>query len=297
MTSATFTHGLVTVPSSLAAMPMPAASMPAVSMPEMSTPVVGVALIALGFAVAPLAQAVMFRLQPSRRVFFARWGFSHMLAAALAAAVAFFIGEAVVPVSAPFDGPLRPMLLSQMAFAGALIAAVFATRSKQPEGWRALGFPSKTRGDRSNEFGRSAFLALVALAGAIPTITGLSLVWPVLLDALGATAEAGAIGAWPEFSGGGLILAYALALVVAPTLEEVFYRGFLQPLFIQNFSEVGGILVVALLFAAVHGVGPFLPLLGVGVMLGVIKLRTQRIVPCILAHAAYNGLVLALHAA
>lgn len=270
---------------------------PATQAAAAASPTMGAALAALGLSLAPLVQAVLFRLQPSRRVFFARWGFSHVLGAVLAASVTYLIGEALLPESAPFDGPLRALLLPQLALLGAIGVAVWSTRLKQPEGWRALGFPKSTRGDRSGEGGRSALLALGALAGSLPLIVGLSLLWPALLEALGASSGGGAISTWPELTGGALIAAYVLAIAVAPLLEEIFFRGFLQPLFVQNFSEVGGVLLVALLFASIHGAGPFLPLFAVGLVLGAIKLKTQRVWPCALAHGAYNAVVLALAAA
>lgn len=273
------------------------------ALPESATqaatapPVMGAALAALGLALAPLVQAVLFRLQPRRRVFFARWGFSHVLGAVLAASVTYLLGEALLPESAPFDGPLRALLLPQLALLGALGVALGSARLKQPEGWRALGFPQSTRGDQSGENGRSALLALGALAGSLPLIVGLSLLWPSALEVLGAESGSGAISSWPELTGSALVTAYVLAIVVAPLLEETFFRGFLQPLFVQNFSEVGGVLLVALLFASIHGAGPFLPLFAVGLMLGAIKLKTQRVWPCALAHAVYNALVLGLAAA
>jgi membrane protease YdiL (CAAX protease family) len=257
----------------------------------------GAALAALGLSLAPLVQALLFRLQPRRRVFFARWGFSHVLGAVLAASVTYLVGEALLPASAPFDGPLRDLILPQFALLGALGVAVWAARVKQPESWRALGFPRSTRGEDAGERGRSALLSLGALAGSLPLIVGLSLLWPAVLELLGAGGDAGAIADWPELGGGALVAAYVLALAVAPLLEETFFRGFLQPLFVQNFSEVGGVLLVALLFASVHGVGPFLPLFAVGLVLGAIKLKTQRVWPCILAHAAYNAVVLGISAA
>lgn len=63
----------------------------------------------------------------------------------------------------------------------------------------------------------------------------------------------------------------------------------------QNVGETGGLVVTALLFAGVHGEpGSLVPLFAVGLVLGGVMLRTQRISASWAAHALFNGLSLAI---
>ena len=68
----------------------------------------------------------------------------------------------------------------------------------------------------------------------------------------------------------------------------------LQPLFVQNFREGGGIFLTSLAFAALHGAAAFLPVLALSLLLGVIYLRTRSLVAVGVVHAMHNSLVLTL---
>jgi hypothetical protein len=43
-----------------------------------------------------------------------------------------------------------------------------------------------------------------------------------------------------------------LAVIAAPFFEELFFRGFLQPLLSRTFGVVAGILITAVLFGSLH---------------------------------------------
>jgi membrane protease YdiL (CAAX protease family) len=85
---------------------------------------------------------------------------------------------------------------------------------------------------------------------------------------------------------------FVLAVVVAPLLEEILFRGFLQPLLVQNLSDKAGVALASALFALLHGAGAFLPVFCLSLLLGGLMLRTQRIAAPWLVHALHNGLVL-----
>jgi membrane protease YdiL (CAAX protease family) len=109
------------------------------------------------------------------------------------------------------------------------------------------------------------------------------------------------------------VLVYSLALVSALFLigpvEELLYRGVVQARLRQSFGPVAAIGLTSLGFAAGHvatlvwgGGDPFtlgfgLSLLAIAsgsVVLGVVYERTANLVPAILAHSLFNGLLLAL---
>jgi membrane protease YdiL (CAAX protease family) len=109
------------------------------------------------------------------------------------------------------------------------------------------------------------------------------------------------------------VLVYSLALVSALFLigpvEELLYRGVVQGRLRQSFGPVAAIGLTSVGFAAGHvatlvwgGGDPFtlgfgLSLVAIAsgsVVLGVVYERTGSLVPAILAHSLFNGLLLAL---
>ena len=86
-----------------------------------------------------------------------------------------------------------------------------------------------------------------------------------------------------------LPLAYKLAIVVAAmTVEEAFFRGFLQPRF--------GLVVSSGLFALSH-FNYGLPFLIIGVftislVIGLTLARTGDLLPCIIAHGIFDSVQL-----
>ena len=95
----------------------------------------------------------------------------------------------------------------------------------------------------------------------------------------------------------GLVL--ASAVVAAPLVEELFFRRILQGWLEKRLPESDGafaILVSSAAFALAHqGQGlAFVPLFPLGLVLGFIARRTGSIVPCILLHALFNAVSVAL---
>lgn len=87
----------------------------------------------------------------------------------------------------------------------------------------------------------------------------------------------------------------ALAIVTAPLLEEIAFRGFLQSA-LYRYMKVGpAIVLTALLFTAFHSLyyGNWLALIYVflmGTCLGVFRFYAQSIIPCIIGHLINNVL-------
>jgi membrane protease YdiL (CAAX protease family) len=125
----------------------------------------------------------------------------------------------------------------------------------------------------------------VLLALGAPAVLGVGLLWAQLVgvEPLG-TAAAAALDGDP--------VALALVLVGLPLVFELYFRGFLLPLLAQNFSERGGIWLCALFGASVGGVGALGAQIVLGALAGQLRLRTQRVLPCVVLHALYNAGVL-----
>ena len=87
-------------------------------------------------------------------------------------------------------------------------------------------------------------------------------------------------------------LAFALLIGLAPGIcEEVFFRGFIQPVFIARWGTCIGVVATALVFALFH-IDPMHVVLAfpMGIWVGFIAARTGSVVPGMLCHASVNGI-------
>lgn len=87
-----------------------------------------------------------------------------------------------------------------------------------------------------------------------------------------------------------------LAVILAPIFEELFFRGFLQPLLSRTFGAIAGILITAGLFGGLHAPEyswawqyAFCVSLA-GVVFGYLRYRTNSIIPCTVMHGCFNAL-------
>ncbi|MBI5432290.1 MAG: CPBP family intramembrane metalloprotease [Planctomycetes bacterium] len=249
----------------------------------------GVALIAAGLALAPLGLALARRVFDGRNVFFARWGFAHAL---LAFALLFASQVVVFPLArkwagAPLDGVSERVaaLVSFLPAAG-LIFALAAV--KDPKGVHCLGlWPGRQL--------RAVALGLGAYVGWCPVLLGAGLVWPWIVDALGGDYQPQAAAmSLLALEGQSFWIAAVLAAAVQPFFEELMFRAFLQPLFVQNLGDRGGVFVASALFAALHGWNAFLPIFALSLLLGMLMLRSQRLLGVWAVHALHNSLVIYL---
>jgi len=246
------------------------------SLPASIAPAVpaGAVCFAAGLVLGPFALRAAEWVRPRRNVFFARWGFSHVVLAAIAAVVGGVLVAHFAPE--PFDTRLAQPVALLLACALALRAA----QRTETSGWRALGLASAGTW-------RDHAAALLLLALSAPALLGAGLLWPAVVAPDERTWSDLAVAAH-----GGDALALVLLLLVLPVMHELFFRGFLLPLSAQNFSEKGGLVVVAAIGGALAGPAAFLPQLVLGVAAGTLRLRTQAVLPCVVLHAAYNGAAL-----
>ena len=84
------------------------------------------------------------------------------------------------------------------------------------------------------------------------------------------------------------------AVLVAPLFEEILFRGVLLPVLGTWLGPTGAVLLSAALFAAAHlSLSEWIPQFLLGTGLGVLRLRSGRLAPCVLLHALWNGLTFA----
>ncbi|KAG6529625.1 uncharacterized protein LOC122042570 [Zingiber officinale] len=86
---------------------------------------------------------------------------------------------------------------------------------------------------------------------------------------------------------------YAIVVsVCAPVWEEIVFRGFLLPSLTRYMPLWGSILVSAVAFALAHfNAQRLLPLVFLGVVMGVVFARSKNLLPPILLHSLWNGFV------
>jgi uncharacterized protein len=99
-----------------------------------------------------------------------------------------------------------------------------------------------------------------------------------------------------------VITLLVLAVVAAPIVEEIVFRGFMMRGLLSRMHAVAAIGLQAVLFGVVHidpargtgNIGLALVLTAVGVGLGVAAYLLRRLMPTMLAHAMQNGIALAV---
>lgn len=89
-----------------------------------------------------------------------------------------------------------------------------------------------------------------------------------------------------------------VAVVAIPAVsEELFFRGLLQPALTRRYGVGVGVGVSALLFGLVHGVPAGIVVAFVaGLLLGLVRLRTGSVLPCVALHGAFNAVPVLLPA-
>lgn len=248
----------------------------------MTVPVSGVVLVAGGAALVPLAAAVLRFGVHERSVLFARWGFSHLLVAAFVGVVALV----AAPLAIPGDGVLSELYRSMLVLGSVAGFAAWLARKLQPEGVRAFGF-------EAGRHARSIATAFCVYACLLPFVVGLERVWPTIMRWIELEpAAATLLERILVLEGAVLFQAVVVCVLFGPLLEEVVFRGFLQPLLVQNFGERGGIAITSIAFAVLHPAEAWLPLFGLSCVLGGIQLRTQRLTAAWAVHGVHNALVL-----
>ncbi len=83
----------------------------------------------------------------------------------------------------------------------------------------------------------------------------------------------------------------AVFVLVAPVVEEMLFRGWLLPAFVETKTR-SPMLFSALLFALIHPPASFVPVFVLGVLTAHLRLRTGGIVASVVAHTVHNGLIL-----
>jgi membrane protease YdiL (CAAX protease family) len=90
-------------------------------------------------------------------------------------------------------------------------------------------------------------------------------------------------------SGAGLWLSFVSAVVIAPIVEEIYFRGLILPVLMRRFGVVIGIFGTSLLFALLHfQPNVVLYTFVLAIILAIVRLRLKSVIPSMLLHAINN---------
>ena len=91
----------------------------------------------------------------------------------------------------------------------------------------------------------------------------------------------------------GIYGAILKVVIMAPIIEEMIFRGVIMHGLMRNYSRTTAVFVSALMFALFH-LNPwqFPATFILGILLGILMVRTGNLLLCIIGHAINNGLVL-----
>ncbi len=95
------------------------------------------------------------------------------------------------------------------------------------------------------------------------------------------------------------ILFMAMAVLIAPLVEETVFRGYLYPLFAKSFGVATGVILTGVLFGLMHGAqlgwtwGLVSVLIAVGIIFTFVRARTGSVFASFLLHLGYNSTIAA----
>ena len=188
------------------------------------------------------------------------------------------------------DHVLARILSGVIGFQGAALVLIAFFLRTHHIGWAdAFGF--RNRGLRA------ALLGLLSTCLFLPPGLGLLAVTMKLMVRFGLPVEEQSTvqilreaGAWPAQ----LLMAF-IAIVLAPFVEEILFRGILYPVIKQAGHPRAALWGTSLLFAAIHNHLPsFLPLLLLALMLIWLYEKTDNLLAPIAAHSLFNALNFAM---
>ncbi len=89
----------------------------------------------------------------------------------------------------------------------------------------------------------------------------------------------------------GMILAFVSAVLIAPVIEEIVFRGMMLRAFAKHTPVWGAVLLSSAIFALIHFTfGVFFPLMILGVVMAVLTVKTRSLYPAIVFHMINNSM-------
>ncbi|NLT73868.1 MAG: CPBP family intramembrane metalloprotease [Chloroflexi bacterium] len=176
------------------------------------------------------------------------------------------------------EGFMRLLVFASMGLEGVFILPAWIWGPKKHRlPFRALGLAPA----------RSARVVLLTVGG-LAAILAVDVLWGLVAERFQLPGQPDLV---PLFGEGflGLLAAMAVAVVVAPFAEEVFFRGFMYAGFRARWGIPLAVIVSALVFSLFHlSLSTLVPILAMGAVFALLYERTGSLWPCIVLHALNN---------
>ena len=149
------------------------------------------------------------------------------------------------------------------------------------------------------------------ILGAVFIDVGGAVIYSLIRDSI--SIDKPSVSNTIAYSGLVILLATQTMVIVVPIFEEIVFRGMLinallygifkGPYFIGKHSfkirfdgiaPIYVLLLSSIIFAVGHGIDDTVPFLISGLVLGVLRMRTGSIIPCVIVHAIHNMMVIVL---
>ncbi len=199
------------------------------------------------------------------------------------------VGLSPVPGSVPEPGDALLAAMIVLLFQTAVILAMLraVVIRKYDLSWADLGLRPAER-----HWYRRAIVVAVLLLPAVALVNNVLI--PKLTEESFRNPQLYAI-APAGFSWSAMAIMLVMAGVVAPFAEELVFRGLLFPWLRARLGVPAAVLLSALFFATLHGAVILIPALTVvGMAFAVLYQRCGSLWPAIVAHGAFNSIMIVL---
>lgn len=212
-------------------------------------------------------------------------GFAWMMLASSLLSVAVLVAMDALDGEVPMDDPGVLLGLVVATMIGFLLGIGYGVRIA---GVEAFSWTPFTRQD-----------AVFAVCSVVPAV-GIGFVWSELLGYFGGDPEIQVFVAGLLATPNPVVFLVSVvyAVVGGPILEELFFRGFMQPPLVRRFGVWGGIGLTSLVFGVIHAVDPWsiIPVVAIGIIAGWLRHRSGGLGAPIIFHVLNNALALMLTA-
>ena len=181
------------------------------------------------------------------------------------------------------DGILFGSLIYTLAVALVVLFAVMHSRSTIKQLFSSV----------ESTFKRSISKGVIYGIAAIPPVIIITALMSMVIGDLGLVAESQPVIEWmtnPETTVATRIVIILCAVVIAPVIEEVIFRGILFPAVLKNNSFIPAALLVGCLFSLIHFHAPsFLSIFVLNIFFCTGYASTGSLVTPIVMHMIFNG--------
>lgn len=249
------------------------------------------AWLLVGAPLLVLALRRAARVLPARRAAAHRWpGVEATLLFLVPVLVFLLFGAWVTPPADPeaLTGAdvLTGLVGTQLGLGTAAVVALFLAR-RRGAGLESLGLRAPVP--------PGAFRSVLWVYGPLfVCLGGLGIAWTHVCRRFGWEEEQEVLRMILTLERQELIAAGVLAILVGPWIEELLFRGFLQPFLGQYMNERAALVLSAFLFARLHGMAGLPLLFGLALFLGWLQQRTRCLWVPWSAHALNNAVTLGI---